>query len=65
MSSTFSDFFSYHMKTKHSYYSIRTNPNRLDWNNQPSAFKSYPNQYPKIELDLEKENHSFLYYIAG
>jgi len=61
----FNDFFQYHMKTKHSYYSVRNFPNRLDWNNQPSAFKSYPKNFASIELDLEKENHSFIYYIAG
>lgn len=61
----FSDLNEYHMKTKHSYYSIRANPNRLDWDNQPSAFKSYPDSFPRVELDLEKENHSFIYHIAG
>lgn len=62
---TFNDFFSYHMKTKHSYFSIRNFPNRLDWDNQPSAFKSYPKNFKRFELDIEKQNHSFLYYIAG
>ncbi|QKF81560.1 SagB family peptide dehydrogenase [Halarcobacter ebronensis] len=61
----FNSFFEYHNKTKHSYYSVRSFPNRLDWDNQPSAFKSYPKEFKKIELDLEKENHSFIYYIAG
>lgn len=61
----FNDFFYYHMRTKHSYLSIRTNPNRVDWNNQPSAFKSYPKNYERIELDLEKSNHGFIYHIAG
>jgi SagB-type dehydrogenase family enzyme len=53
------------MNTKHSYFSIRNNPNRLDWNNQPSVFKSYPNSYEKIPLDTKKENHEFIYLIAG
>ncbi|RXK12333.1 dehydrogenase [Halarcobacter mediterraneus] len=53
------------MKTKHSYFSVRSFPNRLDWNNQPSAFKSYPDNFEKIELDLEKEEHKFIFYIAG
>lgn len=61
----FSDFFEYHMKTKHSYFSVRNFPNRLDWNNQPSVLKSYPEECPKIELDLEKKNHEFIYFIAG
>ena len=61
----FSDFFKYHMQTKHSYLSIRSNPNRLDWNNQPNVFKSYPKKYLKTELNLDKSNHSFIYHIAG
>lgn len=63
--STFKDFFEYHNKTKHSYYSVRSFPNRLDWDNQPTAFKSYPKEYEKITLDLDKNNHNFIYYIAG
>lgn len=63
--SDFNDFFEYHMKTRHSYFSIRNNPNRLDWNNQPKKFKSYPENFKRFKLDLEKENHEFLYYIAG
>ncbi len=53
------------MKTKHSYYSVRSFPNRLDWDNQPSAFKSYPEKFAKIKLDMEKENHSFIFFTAG
>lgn len=55
----------YHMATKHSYYSVRSMPNRLDWDNQPWAFKSYPESYLHIPLNLELESHSFLYYIAS
>ncbi len=33
---------SYHNGTKHSYWSVRTNPHYLDWANQPSPFKIYP-----------------------
>ncbi len=62
---TFDSFFEYHMKTKHSYFSVRSFPNRLDWNNQPKAFKNYPKKYTRIKLDLENENHSFIFYIAG
>ncbi len=62
---SFSDFFEYHMKTKHSYFSVRNNPNRLDWDNQPNSFKSYSDSFNKYELDLEKQNHSFIYHIAG
>jgi len=53
------------MNTKHSYFSIRNNPNRLDWNNQPSVFKSYPDTYEKVPLDTKKDNHEFIYLIAG
>ncbi len=31
----------YHNRTKHSFYSIRTNPHFLDWENQPLPFKIY------------------------
>lgn len=60
----FNDFFEYHLQTKHSYFSVRNFPNRLDWNNQPKVFKSYKN-FEKISLNLDILNHSFLYYIAG
>ncbi|XOB63352.1 SagB family peptide dehydrogenase [Campylobacterota bacterium DY0563] len=63
--SSFENFFNYHMQTKHSYFSVRSFPNRLDWDNQPKAFKTYPNEYKKIKLDLENENHSLIFYIAG
>ena len=32
----------YHNATKHSWQSIHTTEHRLDWNNQPSPFKIYP-----------------------
>src|SRR5260370_37482563 len=32
----------YHEGTKHSYWSVRTNPHFLDWANRPLSFKSYP-----------------------
>jgi SagB-type dehydrogenase family enzyme len=32
----------YHNETKHSYMSVRTNPHLLDWENQPSPYKIYP-----------------------
>ncbi|MFV0562471.1 SagB family peptide dehydrogenase [Malaciobacter mytili] len=60
----FNDFSEYHLQTKHSYFSVRNFPNRLDWNNQPKVFKSYKN-FEKISLNLDILNHSFLYYIAG
>ena len=57
--------FWYHATTKHSYNSVRTNPNRLAWENQPSTYKKYPNSYEKFALDMEKEEDHFLYHIAG
>src|SRR5271156_2407848 len=42
----------YHDGTKHSYWSIRSNPHFLDWANRPQPFKIYP----KIEpLPLPRE----------
>ncbi|MFT7824203.1 MAG: SagB family peptide dehydrogenase [Sulfurimonas sp.] len=57
--------FWYHEQTKHSYESVRNNPNRLDWSSQPSTYKNYPDSYPKRKLDLEDEEDHFLYHIAG
>ncbi len=57
--------FWYHDMTKHSYNSVRTNPNRLSWEDQPSTYKNYPDSFPKQKLDLEKEEDDFLYHIAG
>ena len=36
----------YHEGTKHSYWSIRTNPHFLDWANRPLPFKIYPTLEP-------------------
>ncbi len=57
--------FWYHSATKHSYNSVRTNPNRLSWEDQPSTYKNYPESYEKRKLDLDKAEDNFLYYIAG
>jgi SagB-type dehydrogenase family enzyme len=57
--------FWYHEQTKHSYDSVRSNPNQLDWSSQPSTYKNYPDTYPKRQLDLDKEEDNFLYHIAG
>jgi SagB-type dehydrogenase family enzyme len=51
--------------TKHSYNSVRTNPNRLSWDDQPSTYKNYPETYKKKKLNLTKEEDNFLYHIAG
>jgi SagB-type dehydrogenase family enzyme len=55
----------YHEETKHSYESVRTNPNRMEWSDQPSTYKNYPETYPKYVLNVEKEEDNFLYHIAG
>ena len=55
----------YHQNTKHSYNSIRTNPNRVDWNNPPNKFKNYSKDYKRIQLLNENPNYNFLYLIAG
>src|SRR5260370_38525412 len=36
----------YHEGTKHSYWSVRTNPHFLDWANRPQPFKIYPTVEP-------------------
>ena len=57
--------FWYHAMTKHSYNSVRTNPNRLSWEDQPSTYKNYPEAYQKFKLNLDEEEDNFLYHIAG
>ena len=57
--------FWYHANTKHSYNSVRTNPNQLSWEDQPSTYKNYPESYKKVKLDLDKKDDGFLYHIAG
>ncbi|HIQ27292.1 MAG TPA: SagB/ThcOx family dehydrogenase [Sulfurovum sp.] len=57
--------FWYHATTKHSYNSVRTNPNRIEWEDQPSTYKNYPDSYKKVKLDLERKEDNFLYHIAG
>src|SRR5260370_31779212 len=36
----------YQEGTKHSYWSVRTNPHFLDWANRPQPFKIYPTVEP-------------------
>ncbi|CAA6815289.1 MAG: Unknown protein [uncultured Sulfurovum sp.] len=55
----------YHKETKHSYYSVRSNPNQMDWALQPSTYKNYPNGFEKFELDSENEWHSVIYHTAS
>jgi len=44
---------------------VRTNPNYLSWEDQPSTYKNYPESYKKVKLDLEDEEDNFLFHIAG
>ena len=55
---------SYHEATKHSYVSVRTKPNYLDWSIQPTPFKIYEG-FPLIPLDMENPWHKFLYLLGG
>ncbi len=57
--------FWYHAATKHSYNSVRTNPNYFSWEDKPSTYKNYPESYTKVKLDLENEEDNFLFHIAG
>jgi len=57
--------FWYHSATKHSYNSVRTNPNQLSWEDQPRTYKNYPDSYKKSKIDLDKSEDNFLYHIAG
>ncbi len=54
----------YHEATKHSYWSVRNNPNRLDWSKQPIPYKIYE-EYELIELDLSNPTHRFIYFLGG
>ncbi len=55
----------YHEATKHSWLSVRENPNRLDWENQPRSMKIYPEGFERIRLDRSCSAHSFIYHIGG
>ena len=51
--------------TKHSYSSVRTNPHRLDWTNQPLPFKIYPTLKPiQLAPSIDKAGVSALEAVA-
>jgi SagB-type dehydrogenase family enzyme len=55
----------YHDRTKHSYWSVRSSPHYLDWDNRPSPFKVYPDA-PSVALprDLAPSGYPLLEAIA-
>ncbi|MFB3060586.1 MAG: SagB family peptide dehydrogenase, partial [Candidatus Binatia bacterium] len=56
----------YHNRTKHSFYSIRTNPHFLDWDNQPLPFKIYSTLDPiPIPQDLSSSGMPALTAISS
>jgi len=57
--------FYYHQQTKHSYASVRSNPNYLEWEKQPVPFKIYNEFIQMIKLDDTNEIHKFIYRLGG
>jgi len=57
--------FWYHDQTKHSYYSVRSNPNQMDWSQQPMTYKTYVDGFKKIALDNHNPWHNIVYYSAS
>jgi len=55
----------YHSQTKHSYHSIRSNPNFLEWEKQPVVFKNYTHYLSSTNLDDANHIHRFIYRIGG
>lgn len=56
----------YHNATKHSYWSIRTHPHFLDWDNKPLPFKIYSRIAPVVRLEPKvASNMPALDAIAG
>jgi len=57
--------YDYHEVTKHSYASVRRNPNYLAWEKQPVPFKIYNRFLNMIKLDDANPLHRFIYRIGG
>ncbi len=55
----------YHFSTKHSYRSVRSYPNRLDWSKQPTVFKIYNRFLTMVKLKESDPLHRFIYRIGG
>ena len=43
----------YHRASKHTYQSVRTNPHKPDWPNQPDPFRLFPD-HPKVDLPTDR-----------
>jgi SagB-type dehydrogenase family enzyme len=43
----------YHRASKHTYLSVRTNPHKPDWSNQPNPFRVF-GDLPKVELPTDR-----------
>ncbi len=46
--------FWYHSTTKHSYNSVRTNPNQLSWEDQPRTYKNYPDSEITLTQSIDE-----------
>ncbi|MDF5727194.1 MAG: SagB/ThcOx family dehydrogenase, partial [Rhizonema sp. PD38] len=55
----------YHDATKHSYFSVMSNPNYVDASTQPSSFKFYPKFYRRLTLDVNNPVHSFIWLTSA
>ncbi|MEM7717523.1 MAG: SagB/ThcOx family dehydrogenase, partial [Cyanobacteria bacterium P01_A01_bin.68] len=55
----------FHSNTKHSYLSVMLDPNYVDASTQPSSFKSYPKFYRRLQLDVNKELHDFIWLTSA
>ncbi len=55
----------YHESTKHSWLSVRQRTGGLDWSTQPSVYKRYPAELPRVSLLEETPVKRFLYRVAG
>ncbi len=55
----------YHEATKHSWLSVRQRSGGLDWSTQPSVYKRYPAELPRVSLLEETPVKRFLYRVAG
>ena len=55
----------YHEATKHSWASVRRNAHGLDWSTQPSVYKNYPADLPRVSLLEADPLKRFLYRVAG